>query len=78
MKKVNDDLNHPLRFVSDTRTVGQFYNSIDKLYHLAEYVPYTGLPNAYLCGKTGNFSPSRMECKRSLCFACCSNAGIPT
>jgi len=62
MKKINDSPNHPLRFITDdNRTIGQFYNSRDKKYHLAEYVPYDRTPDKYLCGKTGNFSISRSE-----------------
>jgi hypothetical protein len=78
MKKVNDSMNEPLRFVSDTRTVGQFYNSKDKLYHLAEYVPYTGQPSSYLCGKNGNFSPSRKDRARLICAKCWASVGWPT
>ncbi len=62
MKKLNDSMNSPLRFETDDgETIGQFYNSRDKSYHLASYVPYQRPPSGYLCGKTGNLSPSRSE-----------------
>lgn len=68
MKKLNDSMNHPLRFITDdNRTIGQFYNSIDKKYHLAEYVPYDRPPQKYLCGKSGNFAISRSEIKSKRC-----------
>ncbi len=62
MKKLNDSMNSPLRFETEAgETLGQFYNSWDKRYHLASYVPYESMPSGYLCGKTGNMSPSRSE-----------------
>lgn len=70
MKRLNDNQNHPLRFEVDGKVVGQFYNSWDKKYHLAEYVPYRRPPHVYLCGKSGNFSPSRKEHSRLLCAEC--------
>lgn len=74
MKKINDNPNHPLRFITDdNRTIGQFYNSRDKQYHLAEYVPYNQIPEKYLCGKTGNFSISRSEIKNKRCIDCFKN-----
>ena len=71
MIKQNDSQDHPLRFLSDSKTIGQFYNSIDKTYHLAEYIPYERPPSKYLCGDVGNFSPSRSESKtRQVCAEC--------
>lgn len=70
MKRLNDSLNHPLRFQSEDKVVGQFYNSKDGKYHLAEYEPYRRPPHIYLCGKVGNFSPSRFEGSRLLCTEC--------
>ena len=70
MRRINDNQNHPLRFEVGGKVIGQFYNSIDKLYHLAEYVPYESPPRVYLCGKYGNFSSSRREHKRLLCRTC--------
>lgn len=61
---------HPLVFERDGQTIGQFYNSKDRLYHLAQYVPYSKPPEVYLCGKVGNFSPSGSEYKREKCAAC--------
>lgn len=69
--KVNDSPTHPLKFIKDDVTIGQFFNSWDRQYHLAEYTPYRLPPNKYLCGKTGNFSPSRSENEsRNLCIEC--------
>lgn len=70
MVRVNDNQNQPLRFEGNGKVIGQFYNSWDKSYHLAEYVPYEQPPRAYLCGQRGNFSGSRCESKRLLCVAC--------
>ncbi len=78
MKKMNDKMTHPLRFeMEDGRVIGQFYNSWDKLYHLAEYVPYEMPPSKTLCGKGAgilgggfNFSSSRAEHRRELCPVC--------
>ena len=70
MKRLNDSINHPLRFEGNGKVVGQFYNSLDKHYHLAEYKPYVSRPIAYLCGKCGNFSGSRSEHSRLLCADC--------
>ncbi len=59
---LNDSMSAPLRFVVDgSRTIGQFYNSWDGGYHLAEYAPFHRPPSVYLCGGYGNFSPSRAE-----------------
>jgi len=65
MEVINDSINHPLRFVIGDKTYGQFYNSKDKKYHLAQYHE-----NSYLCGKTGNFSPNRSESKLKRCKKC--------
>jgi len=74
MRWLNDSTNHPLRLITDDgKTIGQFYNSWDKLYHLAEYVPYDRPPSRYLCGKTGNFSGSRSEHDRNKCDVCWSH-----
>ena len=71
MQKLNDSMNHPLRFILEGKTLGQFYNSWDKKFHLAEYVPYKTLPQRYMCGKTGNFALSRNEYeKRNICEEC--------
>lgn len=70
MKRINESQDHPLRFEVDGKVIGQFYNSWDKMYHLAEYVPYERPPHVYLCGKSGNFSPSRSEHNRPLCAEC--------
>jgi len=70
MKRLNDSPNHPLRFITESRTVGQFYNSWDKKFHLAEYKPYDMPPTKYLCGKIGNFSISRREGSRMTCADC--------
>ena len=71
MIKVNDSTSHPLRFVTDNRIVyGQFYNSIDKKYHLAQCVPFEKRPTKYLCGDTGNFSASRSEDVINKCENC--------
>ena len=73
MKKINDSENAPLRFVLDGRTLGQYYNSIDKTYHLCDYVPFVGGPKVYCCGKVGNYSPSRRESiGRNKCAKCFS------
>jgi hypothetical protein len=54
------DPSSTLRFIAnDGRVFGQFYNSIDRKYHIAQYVPYKRPPTRYLCGKTGNFAASR-------------------
>lgn len=77
MKKKNDSINHPLQFITeDGKVIGQFYNSWDKKYHLAEYIPYEKLPTKYLCGKVGNFSGDRSELKRNICEECFKH--IPT
>lgn len=70
MKRLNDSMNSPLRFEGGGKVIGQFYNSWDKHYHLAEYKPYERQPTQYLCRKSGNFSASRREGKRMLCAAC--------
>jgi hypothetical protein len=74
MLKLNDSCSSPLRFVTDDKIViGQFYNSRDKQYHLAIYKPFEQPPTKYLCGKHGNFSPSRAEGqqrKGSCCSVC--------
>ena len=60
--KHNDNLASPLSFkTAEGRTIGQFYNSRDQRYHLAEYVPYWVPPRDYLCGLRGNLSPSRAD-----------------
>lgn len=67
----NDSANSPLRLVTDDgRTIGQFYNSLDKMYHLAEYEPYRRVPTEYLCGGEGNFSASRSMHERNKCPEC--------
>ena len=67
----NDSMNHPLRIeLPSGEFIGQFYNSWDKKYHLAKYTPYEVNPNKYLCGQTGNFSPSRNVHQRSKCECC--------
>ena len=71
MERKNDSHNHPLRFEYSTKTIGQFYNSMDKQYHLAEYAPYERPPSMYLCGGIGNFSPSRSERKDRACCERC-------
>jgi len=72
MIKLNDTMNHPLRFIyRKDSVIGQFYNSLDKKYHLSEYIPYEQIPSRYLCGKTGNFSSSRREDDdRNICKEC--------
>jgi len=70
MKRLNDNQNQPLRFEVGGKVIGQFYNSWDKQYHLAEYGPYKRPPNVYLCGGRGNFSGSRCEHSRMLCATC--------
>ena len=75
MQKLNDTLNSPLRFITeDGTTIGQFYNSYDKMEHLAEYVPYAKRPSKRLCGLIEqNFSPSRSEGEnrsRPICPKC--------
>lgn len=71
MQKLNDSTSSPLRYIfDDGRTIGQFYNSKDKTYHLAEYVPYKSPPTKYLCGGFGNFSSSRCEHERKQCEEC--------
>lgn len=73
MLKLNDTCSAPLRFVADDgTTIGQFYNSWDKQYHLARYTPGVQPPTSYLCGKSGNFSPSRAEGKQRK-GVCCTN-----
>ena len=67
---VNDNPSHPLRFERDGKVTGQFYNSWDKQYHFAEYVPYARPPSVYLCGLTGNYSPSRKTSDRAICAGC--------
>ena len=65
-------MNSPLRFIlEDGIQYGQMYNSWDKTYHLAEYIPYKSLPYAYACGLKGNISPSRSErIDRKKCEKC--------
>jgi hypothetical protein len=70
MKKLNDNQNQPLRFECDGKVIGQFYNSWDKTYHLAEYEPYKRLPTVYTCGRRGNFSGDRYDGNRLLCADC--------
>lgn len=75
MLKINDSCNAPLRFLADDgTTIGQFYNSWDKQYHLASYTPYYRTPSKYLCGNSGNFSPSRDEgqTRKGGCCPVCS------
>lgn len=68
---VNDGFNHPLRFeLPNGDIVGQFYNSWDKKYHLAQYTPFGNSPRKYLCGGTGNFSISRCVHDRNKCVDC--------
>ena len=71
-KTINDSINHPLRVIVGAKTFGQFYNSWDKKYHLAEYAPYETPPSVYVCGGRGNFSPSRAEFARNTCGDCWS------
>jgi hypothetical protein len=72
----NDSINHPLRYELLGRTFGMFYDSISKMFHLAEYVPYRRPPDRYVCGGFGNFSPVRdapeeaAKRKRGLCPRC--------
>lgn len=68
----NDNLSSPLQFIFENgRVVGQFYNSKDKTYHLAEYLPYKSPPKQYLCKKSGNFSASRETfLERKICLKC--------
>jgi hypothetical protein len=70
MKKLNDSISSPLRYVDGKRAIGQFYNSWDKKCHLAEYEPYKRPPTVYLCGGTGNFSASRDNHPRNICEQC--------
>lgn len=74
MRKVNDSINHTLRYVSENGKIyGQFYNSYDKKYHLAEYIPYHGPPRNFLCNAIGNASASRSEHEdRNKCLECFS------
>lgn len=73
MIKQNTDSSAPLQFILKDKTViGQFYNSWDKLYHLAIYIPYYLPPHKYLCKKTGNFSSSRDEKNINKCIQCWS------
>ena len=72
-----DTKDHPLRFVtaylnSNTSTrIAQFYNSMDRIYHYAEYVPYCRPPTEYLCGKVGNFAASASTAEgRNICKCC--------
>ncbi len=68
---LNDSMNSPLRLVLEDGTIyGQMYNSWDKKYHLAEYIPYKKPPTKYACGITGNMSPSRETHERNICQAC--------
>jgi hypothetical protein len=68
MEIKNDSMNHPLRFIVGKKMFGQFYNSWDKKFHLAEYHNRN-----YLCGETGNFSPSRNDIEnRNKCKKCYS------
>jgi hypothetical protein len=67
---LNDSINSPLRFVKKGIIFGQMYNSIDKKYHLAEYIPYKKTPRAYACGLEGNLSASREQGKRNICIQC--------
>lgn len=67
----NNSTSHPLQLVTtDGRTIGQFYNSWDKMYHLAEYEPHRRPPTEYLCGGDGNFSASRCTHERNKCPKC--------
>ena len=73
--ELNDTPSAPLRWEFNihgkTVTVGQFYNSHDKKYHLAIYIPYQLPPQNYLCLRRGNFSPSRETRKsRNACLDC--------
>lgn len=73
MIKCNFNLSSPLQFIfNDGIIIGQFFNSKDNLYHLAEYIPYKLPPQKYLCNKSGNFSPSRDEEKINKCIQCWS------
>ncbi len=71
MKIINDSISHPMRFDFGDKILGLYYNSRDKKYHLCHWIPYTGGPEKYLCGETGNFSSSRGPLnKRECCSSC--------
>lgn len=73
MLKLNDSMNSPLRFIlEDGTTIGQFYNSWDEMYHVAIYVPCGVPPSKYLCDKSGNFSPSRLDRPQRNCCPVCA------
>ncbi len=70
----NDNPSHPLHYLipdGNGLAIGQFYNSRDNQYHLAEYVQFYIPPKKYLCGGYGNFSPSRSDSDdRNICHEC--------
>ncbi len=55
-------------------TLGVFYNSYDKMYHICKYIPYKKISNVALCGKdighwTATGGPVDLVAKR-FCPAC--------
>lgn len=59
------------RYTNGSITIGQFYNSLDKKHHFAEYIPYSTQPKEYLCEGIGNFSPSAStDENRNICEGC--------
>lgn len=75
MLKRNDSCSATLQFVLETnQIIGQFYNSWDKQYHLASYIPGKVPPAEYLCGRRGNLSASRAEAnqRKGLCCPGCA------
>lgn len=67
----NDSPSSPLQFITeDGKVIGKFYNSKDKLHHLAAYVPYGTPPSVFMCGGHGNFSPTREDGDRIICPEC--------
>lgn len=73
MKEIDPGPSGPIQFHLDDGTIiGQFYNSYDKLYHLAFYEPYRMPPRKFLCTSYGNFSPSRSKKDIKKCPVCWS------
>lgn len=56
------------RYIHNKKIYGEFYNSKDNLIHIANYIPYEMPPSIYLCGKIGNFSPTRNN--KDIIFYC--------